>query len=263
MRNRVVAAAAALSALLSTGLIGSDQRSDDPPAGHGMLVVGEGSVFLSHLPIFGSPHDYQVILAATFVGKGEDPQRAYQEDRRKHPEARVYTIDPKAFVLPELFPAFSGEAPRRKSFRADIYRGHFERFPSAQAKAQARIARDAEVQVTAVIHARRFSSGAKRAPQLRYLLFGTPTEMFLCHLIAGPPDFDQVLAVKVTGRAFTEEELRAGIPVSFAGRADSIADRIKPAEKALAGVLELSGGAVSVQIEPGLELYFEQDELAG
>ena len=49
----------------------------DNPGTHNMLVVGEQTVYLSHLPMFDglnkkktdftSPHRYQVILEATFV----------------------------------------------------------------------------------------------------------------------------------------------------------------------------------------------------
>src|SRR4029077_10060019 len=76
----------------------------DRPASHGMLVVGVETVFLYHLPMFMSPHDYQVILEGVFSQKGSDLQRIYREDRNSHPQTRVYTIAPVPFVLPDLFP---------------------------------------------------------------------------------------------------------------------------------------------------------------
>ncbi len=80
--------------------------SEEPASGHGMAIIGEMTVFLSHLPMFMSPHDYQVILEVTFTSQGSDPQRVYAEDRREHPDAKLYTFEPtRAFVLPDLFPA--------------------------------------------------------------------------------------------------------------------------------------------------------------
>ena len=47
--------------------------SGDHPATHNMLVIGEQTVYLSHLPMFQEkgeepmPHRYQAILEATFA----------------------------------------------------------------------------------------------------------------------------------------------------------------------------------------------------
>src|SRR5262245_45038052 len=100
--------------------------SSDPPGGHGMLIVGEDTVYLSHLPMVMSPHDYQVILEATFTKEGSDPEATYVNDR-KQTAAKVYTLPPEPFVLPDLVPAQPGGQPRRRSFRGDVVRNHFER----------------------------------------------------------------------------------------------------------------------------------------
>ena len=34
-------------------------------ANHGMLLFGEQAAYLSHLPMFGSPHNYQAIFEVT------------------------------------------------------------------------------------------------------------------------------------------------------------------------------------------------------
>ena len=36
--------------------------SEDKPATHGMLIFGTNKIYASHLPMFHSPHNYQVIL---------------------------------------------------------------------------------------------------------------------------------------------------------------------------------------------------------
>src|SRR4051812_27141794 len=75
--------------------------------GHGQVIVGEDPVYLSHLGVFWfhperHPHNFQVILEASFRGKN-NPQAAYLEDRRKHKEQRLYTLQPsEAFVITDL-----------------------------------------------------------------------------------------------------------------------------------------------------------------
>jgi hypothetical protein len=227
----------------------------DPPGVHGMLVAGEQSVYLSHLPIFGAPHNYQVILEATFAKPGHDPQADYFSDRKRNAK-KVYTLEPERFVLTDLAAA----SPRR-SFKANVYRGHFERFASQRAKDAARIGEGVDVNVTRVIHFHKFDPAAAGLPQLEYLLFGKAREIFLAHSITRPPDFDHVLSVE-TSRAFTDAELRQAIAMVFPGKINQSAQRIK-------GVAPLSGrpkaGSAAqppITFKPGKEIYFEEGELA-
>src|SRR5262245_5205461 len=174
----------------------ADQHATDPPATHNMLVVGEETVYLSHLPMFQAagqppmPHRYQAILEVTFAAQAD-----YAKDRREHRTTNIYTLNPERFVLPALVPS----APQHKplvGFKAKaIFRGHLERDDSVP------ILRDSEVSVKRVIHFREFDPKATKAAQLEYLLFGNGQELFLAHVITAPPDFDQILAVKVTGHA--------------------------------------------------------------
>ena len=133
---------------------------EDSPSVHGMLIFGKETVFLSHLPIFGSPHDYQVILEAAFAKPGRDPQSDYFNDV-KRTGTKIYTLEPDRFILPRL----SANPPLR-SFTADIYRGHFERFPTTRAKDAARIGQGVEVTVTRVIHFRKFDPAAVKPAEL-------------------------------------------------------------------------------------------------
>src|SRR4051812_40110713 len=88
-----------------------------PAATHGMLIFGKSQIYLSPLPMFHRPHDYQAIF---HVSLPVDVEAAFVEDERQHPEQTVYTLVPQAFSLPEL-------AVRPFPFQATIYRGHFER----------------------------------------------------------------------------------------------------------------------------------------
>jgi hypothetical protein len=112
--------------------------------------------FLSHLPLFGSPHDYQAIFEVAFAKTASDPQADYFADR-KRTGTKIYTLEPERFVLSMLAAA----APLR-SFKADVYRGHFERFPNRRAQDAARIAQDVDVNVTRVIQFGKFDPSAAK-----------------------------------------------------------------------------------------------------
>jgi hypothetical protein len=240
---------------------GGQHAAGDPPSGHGMAIVGRETVFLSHLPMFMRPHDYQVILEVTFSGDGTDPQRTYADDRAAHPDAKPYTFDPERFVLTDLVPPGPGQPARRRSFRGDIYRGHFERFPSQAAKDAARIGRGVVANVARVVLFEKFDPRAAELGRLEYLLFGKGPELFLAHAITKPPDFDQLLAVTVAGQAVPEEALGRGVAVAFPGRANTSDERIEVG-RAASGVMRLAGREVPVEVMPTAELYFETGDLA-
>jgi hypothetical protein len=87
-----------------------------------MVVIGSDTIFLSHLPMLHSPHDYQVLLEVTF-GAADS---VYRDDRDSHPDVRFYTFAPEKFALPDLFPGHAGEPPQRTSFTGSLVRNHFE-----------------------------------------------------------------------------------------------------------------------------------------
>ena len=190
----------------------------DRPGRHGMLMFGEGAVYFSHLPMFMSPHDYQAIFAVTLTLQGSDPQAAYVQDRRTSGQ-RIYTFVPERFVLPDLVTP-DRQHPRRTSFMGTPFRGHFERggqplpLPTAGQLAATKPP-EVKAAVDRIIHFRKFSPEGPPLPQLEYLLFGKGTECFLAHFITTPPDFDQILAVKVAGRDFTAQELQQGVLITL------------------------------------------------
>ena len=225
-------------------------HSTDRPATHNMLIVGEETVYLSHLPMFQEPgqspmpHRYQAILEVTFP-----KQEAYAKDRREHRSTGIYTLNPAKFVLPELKPLGSFTANR-------ILRGHLEREGSVP------IVQDVKVTVNRVIQLREFDPKAKRPDRLEYLLFGKGQELFLAHRIAAPPDFDQVLSVKLAGHPFTDDELAKGVVVAFPGKNNTAAGRLKARQRA-GGEASLAGSSASrkIDVQVDRELYFEEGEL--
>ena len=59
---------------------------------HNMALVGGHRVFLSHLPMFMSPHDAQVIVEAKFVKDGKNADALYFADHVSNPSLSFYTV---------------------------------------------------------------------------------------------------------------------------------------------------------------------------
>ena len=131
---------------------------------HNMMVFGERSVFLSHLPMFvglcpdrahfQTEHRFQFIVEATFEQPRtqRDVTELYKQDRKQHRDIRMYSLGPQErFALAEIFmPPGSGDS--RRSFRADVHRGHLERLPEDVIKGLGGI----DVRIKRVVHAHEF-----------------------------------------------------------------------------------------------------------
>ena len=244
---------------------------EDFPNTHNMMIVGEKTVYLSHLPMFvmdgtpptfNSPHRFQVILEATFTDGNRDLTAAYASDRASHPTEKMYTLNPAKFVLSRVNP--SGMA--LKKFRGNtIFRGHLERngrpfigFEGDRPPAGGVF----DVNVKRVVHFHQFSKQATKPAQLEYLLFGKDPELFLAHFITKPNDFDQIISVKITGQSFTDEQLGKGMHVVFAGRGNAATERMKENDKAEGKSQLASGAPRTLPVEVIREFYFEEGELA-
>ena len=241
----------------------------DHVATHNMLLVGEQTAFLSHLPMFVglnkkrtdfvTPHRYQVIIEATFTDGNSNLTETYTADRKTNPDVKMYTFNPALFVLPDLNPA--GSSPLREFRGNGIFRGHLER------GGKVFIGVDDQddpgrfdVNVVNVVHFHKFIPGAAKPAQLQYILFGKGPEMFLAHFIAAPPDFDQVISVKITGQSFTDSELSHGVKISLPGKANTSAGRLREKQQAAASFMS-AGAAKPLTVEAVREFYFEESEL--
>lgn len=172
------------------------QMNHDHPAVHGMLVVGTRAIYLSHLPMFHSPHDYQVIFEAEL-----DPSamQKYLKNKMLSIET-IYTLVPQAFVLPVM-------AQNPRPFMAQLYKGHFERGGEL-------IASSVQVKLKRVVYFKKLQPNEKKPSVASFLLFGNQEEQFMAHFITGKPDFDQILQVKLDlsiKKFFTPEVAPVGI----------------------------------------------------
>lgn len=219
----------------------------DSPGFHGMLIVGEENIYISHLPLFqNSIHRYQGIWEVSF---GEDGDRQYREDRRSQGNGgQIYTLNPtEKFALPELLRA-------RKSFGAEIYRGHFER------PGHKKLPENVTVTIKRVVHFHRFEESDQRPSDLLYFSFGNGTERFLAHWISVPPNYDQILAVAASDPRPPFDWLPEGTWVSFPGR-DDRANRLDVGDKVVGRVLLNPAVSAEVGLNVIRDYYLELDEL--
>ena len=196
---------------------------------HGMLLFGTETLYLSHLPMFMHPHNFQVILE---VALDDAAAAAVRADREAG--ADLHTFTPDEFPITELDPA--GGGPARTVLEGTVWRGHFERGGERLTAATARVRQ--------VVHFQEFDVGATHQPDrdLGYLCFGLPGQLHLAHEITGKPDFDQVLTVALVPGTLTDQAgnpageetdgFTLAAPVGFRDRKDVPADRLTLGETA-------------------------------
>jgi hypothetical protein len=160
----------------------AQEPSRDRTATHGMVFFGSEKIYASHLPMFHSPHDYQVILELELP---ENARKIYLENKKNHSET-VYTLEPEKFVLPEMI-------KNPKAFKVNIFRGHFER-------GGLQIAENEIVTIKKVIYFRKFNSADKSPEKYQFLIIGNANEQFAIHYISEKPDFDQIFAIRFSDK---------------------------------------------------------------
>lgn len=156
-------------------------QTTDKASTHGMLIFGKNKIYAYHLPMFHSPHNYQIILELEL---DETAKSLFIEDQKSNPEYISYTIEPETFVLPQMI-------AKGNSFMVDLYRGHFERGGK-------KIASKIKVVIKEVLFYNKFKSDEKRSALSSFILFGNDKEQFMAHLLTNKPDFDQIIEVKTS-----------------------------------------------------------------
>jgi hypothetical protein len=145
-----------------------------------MLIFGTDNVYASHLPMFHSPHNYQIVIELTL---DKVAKQKFVADQLKNPQFTTYTIEPERFVLPDMI-------AKQGSFKANLYRGHFER-------GGVKIAAGITLKVSKVVYFKKFDAAETKKDSAAFLLFGSAKEQFAVHQISSKPDFEQIIQVKL------------------------------------------------------------------
>lgn len=147
---------------------------------HGMaLFGGKDGLYVSHLPMFHAPHDYQVVLQIHLADPVQD--RALRE--RLDGKTALWTVAPEKFEIDRLAPAAGKPL---KQFKADMVLGHFEQGGKVQMAG-------VTAMVDKVLVYRQLSMEVRQMKALRYLPIG---QHFLVKEIDSRPDFDHIVLVK-------------------------------------------------------------------
>jgi hypothetical protein len=98
---------------------------------------------------------------------------------------------------------------------------------------------------------------------LSYLIFGDERELFAAHHIVKPPDFDQLLSIRLSGQAISDEELQGGVHVVLPGRNNHVTHRLRAGET-VEGQVRTGGSDRSrtVQFKVRTEFYLGRGDLA-
>ncbi|MCO4794468.1 MAG: hypothetical protein KC493_12180, partial [Bacteriovoracaceae bacterium] len=152
----------------------SDHNHMDPASVHGMVLFGEKKLYLSHLPMFHNPHDYQTVLKIELNKKAKEAYLAQKNGEE------LFTIVPERFILPEMV-----ENP--KPFKVTLVKGHFERGGTPFTTGVATI--------TKVLYHKKLNPKGNMPEVYSGLLIGTKKESYILHKITGKPDFDQISKV--------------------------------------------------------------------
>lgn len=103
-----------------TFLAASVAAQADTPAIHGMLLFGLQKTYVSHLPMFHAPHDYQHISEVIL----EDLPRSFvlsQYKKLQNEGQSLFTLEPSKTDLTQIIDG------TQKTLLARLYQGHFER----------------------------------------------------------------------------------------------------------------------------------------
>lgn len=164
----------------STAQQGHLISASDKPSVHGMLVFGKEKIYASHLPLFHSPHDYQIILKLEL---SKEAKKQFIKDQQLHPEQTTYSIETERFVLPDKIGS-------KGSFKANLYRGHFERGGE-------KIADSIVVKISTVLYFKKFNPADAKISTTDFIVFGSSKEQFAIHQLSNKPDFEQIIQVHI------------------------------------------------------------------
>ncbi|GAB2658022.1 hypothetical protein [Nocardia goodfellowii] len=159
---------------------------------HAMLVFGTGAdCYLSNLPKFTAPHNFQVMLAVELDERGT---RALEADQRTG-FAGPHTFVPDEFALTELDPR---RAQPRKELRGSLFRGHVHRGGQV-------LVGEVVADIRQVVHFDEFAPIARRGHErLTHLCFGRPDRLYVAHRICRRPSFDQIVAARLVPGSVTD-----------------------------------------------------------
>lgn len=147
----------------------------DPPGFHGMLFFGQGdSFYISHLPMFHKPHDYQAIVE---VRLKPEAKAKYQAELKA--KGGYFTFAPEGtFSLPD-------QVVGKKPIKGSLVQGHFERGGNPLL--------DTDLELVRVVFYKKLDEKEKKPAKEKYIIFGKGDEYFMAHEVFERPNTDEII----------------------------------------------------------------------
>jgi hypothetical protein len=189
---------------------------------HGMNLFGSksGKFYLSHIPLYTSPHNIQVVVEVGIVSGVPEASQLFA--------TKNFTVRPERFSLYDL------AAGTLRTIKGTIFLGNFE-------SGGRPIHNGVQFEVKRVIYQGALLPTTPRNPSLDYIAVGTPAEAFLVHVIDAGPNFDHIVAVKLgEGSSLDAAALEIGTRVTIPGGLNDVRQRLSPTDV----VSAISAGAV-------------------
>ena len=178
--------------LLFTGFAtASSTRACDMPEGfHEFVTFGEKSVFLSHYPMFGSIHSYQILLKVELSQNGQNINESFLALRKSKANA-IFSTSPVRSDGEEAYAVLPNYAKGGAHFVARI---HYEGSNHKEVEAF----KNVTVTVKEVLINRLMNQpkvGETKPAELQYFYAGNQDEAYLVHQMQWNPDFDQIVQI--------------------------------------------------------------------
>ena len=204
-----------------------------------MVVFGEQTIYLYHLPMWHGVHTWQIILEATM-----DTQSLalYQADRVAG--SHLNSFSPKSFALAKIKAGFK--------IAGTLFHGHFEQGGTPLAQGI-----ESTLTVQRVVMVKALNPNETKRTTPMYRVFGHGSKWFAAHVASHNPDFDQVLAINPVANLLSEADLNAGVNLQIPGGSNDATSR------------PVSGAQLSGQMTGGItmpfsvldEAYFSESDL--
>lgn len=194
---------------------GGEVAVEGLPAVHGMVLFGDEELYISHIPMFAKPHDWQALISISLSHPQDDALAHYRSIQGNRGQS-LTTLAPKPFVL---HPLLLGEL---KEFAASLHEGHFEQGGRQDLEG-------IRVTIKKILMTAPLRESSPGSEQLSYLALGKGKRGFLVHKLTSSPGFDHIVAFEWQKGPNIQDWHNANEPVSlmFPERSDLQASRLR------------------------------------
>jgi hypothetical protein len=191
----------------------------DVPMRHAFVIIGERTLFLSHLASWWMEgHNWELVLRITVP---EAARKKIINDR--HDEEPLFMVNPRTslFTIPELIRRSWSLKPADRKFQADVWKGIGKGAKPDEPDPDWLPWDDHEplltkvtVKIDAVIHHRHANLNVIGKEHEDYILFGAGDEAHIYHSPTRQPDYDHVAALDRPPAWLQPEQVETGVVVS-------------------------------------------------